>query len=176
MLGKNYKIKIRSLVFTSLMIALSVIIGLICKRFLTFGAIRITLENLPVLLAGFLLGPIYGAVAGASADMISAPLSGFGINPIITVGAASIGAVAGLFSRYIIKRKEFLAILLSALSAHAVGSMLIKSVGLWLSGYAFQLCLLRIPLYLVIGTLEAYLAFVVLKNNRMQTLTKGALK
>ena len=69
-----------------------------------------------------------------------------------------------------------MAILLSTLSAHAVGSMLIKSVGLWLSGYAFQLCLLRIPLYLVIGTLEAYLAFVVLKNNRMQTLTKGALK
>lgn len=173
---KNNKTRIRDLVFASLMIALSVIIGLICKRFLTFGAIRITLENLPVMLAGFLLGPVFGAVAGASADMISAPLSGFGINPIITLGAASVGAVAGIFSRYIIKRKGFFAILISALSAHAVGSMLIKSVGLWISGYAWQLCLLRIPLYLFIGTIEAYLAFVILKNNRMQSLAKGVRK
>ncbi|MBR6562848.1 MAG: folate family ECF transporter S component [Clostridia bacterium] len=166
----NVKTNTKKLVVAALMTALCVVIGLVCKRFLTFGAIRITLENLPILLAGILLGPVYGATVGIAADLISAPLSGFGVNPIITLGAASIGMVAGMFSQYIIKRKGFLQTLLASLSAHAVGSMIIKSLGLWTYGYAWQMLLMRVPLYLLIGTAEAYLIFVILKNKHILSL------
>lgn len=169
-LKTNVKTNTKKLVVAALMTALCVVIGLVCKRFLTFGAIRITLENLPILLAGILLGPVYGATVGIAADLISAPLSGFGVNPIITLGAASIGMVAGMFSQYIIKRKGFLQTLLASLSAHAVGSMIIKSLGLWTYGYAWQMLLMRVPLYLLIGTAEAYLIFVILKNKHILSL------
>lgn len=155
---------VKKLVFASLMTALCVVIGWFCKSYFTFGAIRITFENVPVLIAGMFLGPVYGAAAGAASDIISALLSGYDINPIITVGAASIGAVAGLLYRYIIKWKGFTAIMLSALSAHAVGSMLIKSVGLYLYGYPLPTIFLRVPLYLAIGLAESYMIWLISRN------------
>ncbi len=166
------KKSIKKLVFASLLTALCVVIGWVCKTYMTFGAIRITFENLPVLLAGFVLGPVYGAAVGAASDLISAPLSGFGVNPVITLGAAAIGAVSGVFSRYIYIRKGFLQTLLASLSAHALGSMIIKSLGLWMYNYAWQLLLMRVPLYLAIGTVEAYLIYVLLKNRQLSDMSK----
>ena len=166
------KKSIRKLVFSALLTALCVVIGWVCKAYLTFGAIRITFENLPVLLAGILLGPVYGAAVGAAADIISALLAGFGINPVITLGSAVIGMVAGVMSRYVIKNKGFVRILLVSLSAHALGSMIIKSLGLWMYDYAWQLLALRVPLYLVIGTAEAYIIYIMLKNNRLMSVAK----
>ncbi len=170
------KSSIKKLVFAALLTALCVVIGWVCKAYLTFGAIRITFENLPVLLAGFLLGPVYGAAVGAVADIVSALLSGFGINPVITLGAAMIGAVAGVLSKYIIKKKGFLQILLVSLCAHALGSMIIKSLGLWMYSYAWQILILRVPLYLVIGTAEAYIIYIMLKNRQLMSVAKGANK
>lgn len=159
------KIKIKKLVLSALMTALCIIIGLVCKRFLTFGAIRITFENIPVLLAGIWLGPVCGAAVGMAADLISAPLSGFGINPVITLGAASIGAVSGIVFKYVFKRKiTFLSLMLSVLSAHTVGSMVVKSLGLYFMGYAWQLLAARIPLYIAIGLAESYIIYILLKN------------
>lgn len=165
---------IRKLVFSALLTALCVVIGWVCKTYLTFGAIRLTFENLPILLAGFLLGPVYGAAVGAAADLISAPLSGFGVNPVITLGAAAVGAVAGILSKYIIRKHGFVQILLVSLSSHALGSMIIKSLGLWMYDYAWQLLLLRVPLYIVIGTAEAYIIYIMLKNKKLASFSKGA--
>lgn len=165
---------IKKLVFAALLTALCVVIGWVCKAYLTFGAIRITFENLPILLAGFLLGPFYAAAAGVAADLISATLAGFAVNPVITLGSAVIGAVAGVFSRYIIKKNGFFQILLASLSAHTLGSMIIKSLGLWMYEYAWQLLVLRIPLYLVIGTAEAYIIYIMLKNRQLMSVAKGA--
>lgn len=170
------KQNIKKLVFASLMTALCVVIGWVCKTYMTFGAIRITFENLPVLLAGFVLGPVYGAAVGAASDLISAPLSGFGVNPVITLGAAVIGAVSGIFSCYIYKRKAFPQILLASLSAHVLGSMIIKSLGLLMYSYPWQVLVMRVPLYLAIGTVEAYLIYVLLKNRQLSDMAKGVMK
>ncbi len=167
------KKSLKKLVFSALMTALCVIIGWVCKAYFTFGAIRITFENLPVLLAGIVLGPVYGAAVGAASDIISALLSGFSINPVITLGAAAIGMVAGVLSRYVLKNKGFVAVLLASLSAHALGSMLIKSLGLWMYDYAWQLLVLRIPLYLVIGTAESYIIYILLKNKILISFSEG---
>ncbi|MBE6683668.1 MAG: folate family ECF transporter S component [Ruminococcaceae bacterium] len=170
------KTNIKKLAISALMTALCIVIGLVCKRFLTFGAIRVTFENLPILLAGYLLGPIYGGAVGIAADLVSAPLSGFGINPVITLGAASVGVIAGLLSGYIMKTNGFLHTLTATLASHAVGSMIIKSLGLLMYGYAWQMLALRIPLYFVIGIAEAYAVYILLKNKRILDLAKEGRK
>ncbi len=163
------KNKIKRLVFAALMTALCVIIGLFCKTYLSFGAIRITFENIPVLLAGVLLGPVYGTAVGAAADLVTAPATG-SVNPFITLGAASVGLVAGLMSKYVIKKRGFLASLGIVLPSHVVGSMLIKSFGLWyFYGYAWQLVVMRIPLYFAISLAEAYIIYIIIKNKRINS-------
>lgn len=165
---KKTKNQTKKLVFAALMTAMCVIIGWICKSYLTFGAIRVTFENIPVFLAGILLGPVYGGAVGAAADIISAILSGFSINPVVTLGAASIGIIAALLTRYVVKSKGFLQILASVMPAHIVGSMVVKSFGLWyFYGYALPLILARIPLYLVIGLIETYIIYILCKNSRL---------
>lgn len=166
---KKTKNQTKKLVFAALMTAMSVIIGLICKNYLSFGAIRITFENLPVLLTGILLGPVYGGAVGAAADLVTAPTTG-SVNPFITLGAASVGVVSGVLWKYVIKKEGFPQLLLAVMPAHAVGSMLIKSFGLWyFYGYAVQLCLLRIPLYIVIALAETYLIYYIYRNRRLSS-------
>ncbi len=163
------KIQTKKIVFAALLTALSVLIGLVCKTYLTFGAIRITFDNLPVILAGALLGPVYGGAVGAAADLVTAPSTG-SVNPFITIGAAAVGIIAGVMFRYVLKGRGFIKTLLGVLPAHIIGSMLIKSFGLWyFYGYAIQLCLLRIPVYLGISLAEAYLIYIILKNKRISS-------
>lgn len=169
----------KKLVFSALMTAMCIIIGWVCKSYLTFGAIRVTFENIPVLLAGILLGPAAGGAVGAAADIISALLSGFSINPVVTLGAASVGIVAGLISRYVVRSRGFLPVLASVMPAHIVGSMVIKSFGLWyFYGYALPLIFARIPLYLAIGLAETYIIYIICKNSRLATafVSKGEKK
>ncbi len=160
----------RVIALCALMVALSVIIGWVCKTYLTFGAIRITFENLPVLLAGIAFGPLAGGLVGAASDLVSCVASGYSVNPVITAGAACVGACAGLLSKCVFKRRGFFSILASALLSHAVGSMLVKSVGLYLLGYAVPVLLMRIPLYIGIAAAEAYLIYILLKNKQISSL------
>lgn len=159
---KNVKI----LVCAAMLAAISVVIGIFCKNFLNFGngLFRITLENFPILLAGIAFGPVVGACVGAVADIISYMLStqSLVISPIVTLGAASVGLVSGLISRYVIKKDGNARIILSVVAAHLVGSVLIKSVGLF--AYYEWLVLWRIPTYVVIATVECVLLCYLYKN------------
>jgi len=129
--SKTKRNKLFKVALSGLLVAMYVVIGIICKIFLTFGIYyRITFENLPVILAGILLGPIYGTVVGILGDVVSCVAStNPAVNPIITVGAASVGAVSGLIARFVIKRHSLLQYTVCALAAHLVGQVLIKSVG-----------------------------------------------
>ncbi len=169
-MAKQTRVQTKKLIFAALMTAMSVIIGLICKNYLSFGAIRITFENLPVLLTGILLGPVYGGAVGMAADLVTAPTTG-SVNPFITLGAALIGVLSGVIWKYVFKSRGFLAVLVSVMTAHVVGSMVVKSFGLWyFYGYALSLCALRIPVYLLIGSAEAYLIYIIIKNKRLRFL------
>jgi ECF transporter S component (folate family) len=154
------------------MVAVCVVIGWICKSYFTFGTIRVTFDNFPLMLVGILLGPVWGAVVGVASDLVSCLMSGYAINPIITLGAASVGLVSGVLSRYIIKGRNFASVLILSLASHAVGSVVIKSIGLWtIYRYPFYAVIgPRIPLYIVIAVVEAYFMYAVLKNKRLNTM------
>ncbi len=166
----------KRLVFSALMVAMSIIIGIVCKTYFTISPIlRVTFDNMPVILLGMLFGPVYSTMAAVGADLISALIAGYAPTPLITVGAAVLGAVAGLIPRYIIKRKGFLAILISSLAAHSLGSILIKSYAL---SELYSLDFLptlwaRLPVCLGISVIEAYLVYIIMKNKRISSLSEG---
>ncbi len=163
----------KKIVFSALMVAMSIIIGIVCKAYFTLTPIlRITFDNMPIILLGFMFGPLYSTMAAVGADIISALIAGFAPTPIITVGAACIGLLAGILPRYIIKRKGFLSALSVSLIAHGVGSMLVKTYGLAdLYSLEFLPTLwVRIPLYAVIALAESYLVYIILKNKLISSL------
>ncbi len=159
--------KVKTLCACALLCAAAVSIAYICK-FLTIGSIRITFENLPIILAGIFFGPMAGLLTGLASDLTSTIISHYGIgglNPIITLGAASVGFVAGSVFRLSKANKLGFNALLAVFSAHIVGNMIIKSVGLMIYySYALPAVLPRIPLYMVIGAIEYAIILILIKN------------
>lgn len=119
---------VRAIVAMALFIALSIVFG----KFLAFNltsSIRISFENLPIIIAGVAFGPVAGAVVASVADLIGCILVGYTINPMITMGAVTIGLLAGLFGK--INCNRFLKSILVVVPAHIVGSIIIKTIGLY---------------------------------------------
>ena len=160
------------LTFGAMLAAMSVIIGMICKSYLNFGEglLRVTFENLPIILAGIFLGPITGGMVGIISDLMSYLLSPqtFALNPIITLGACMVGVMSGLVAKFVVRERGIKQIILSASAAHIVGSMIIKPVGLF-QFYQWSV-LVRIPLYLVIAPLEIFLLCLLWKQKSFRKL------
>ena len=157
---------IKKLTTAAMLTAISVVIGIICKNFLNFGGglFRITFENLPIIMAGLLFGPVVGGAVGFCSDVISYALSvqSFAISPIVSLAAALIGIVSGVVSKYIIKKRSVLQVAVAGMSAHIVGSMIVKSIGLFV--YFGWAVLWRIPTYLVIAPLEITLICLLMRH------------
>ncbi len=160
------KNRVRFVTEAAMMIALSVIIGIFCKNFLNFGAglFRITFENIPIIMAGIIMGPVAGGVVGLSSDLLSYFLSAQAYPPnlIVTLGATMVGVVSGVIAKFIIKRRGSVQIIVSGGAAHIVGSMIIKPIGLF--QFYQYLVLLRIPFYMVIAPIEIGLICVLLRR------------
>ena len=163
---------LRTLTLSAMLTAMSVVIGMFCKTFLSFGGglVRITFENLPVIFSGIIFGPLTGAVVGACSDLVSYLLSPqiYPPNLIVTLGAASVGFISGLVSRFVIKKQGYAQIITAASSAHIIGSMIIKTIGLF---QFYQWAVLwRIPLYIVISTLEILIMCLLYKTAAIRRL------
>ena len=153
-------------------IALFAAISLVLGKFLSFKLEpwgRVSLENLSVLLCGYLYGPLAGALCGAVGDLVGCLAYGYAINPIITLGAAAVGGTAGLFGTAGAFRKARL--WLSVASAHTVGSLCLKTLGIYLA-YATPLptLALRIPIYLVTGTIEFSILYFMHKHKGLRKI------
>ena len=85
---------VRKLTMLALLTAMSIVFARVLS--ISTGFVRFNLGSLPVLLAALLFGPGAGFAVGAVADIIGGVLAGYAINPLITLGAASIGLVGGL--------------------------------------------------------------------------------
>ncbi len=163
---------IRRLVLGAMLAAMSVVIGIACKNFLNFGGglLRITFENLPIILAGIFLGPLTGGMVGVVSDLTSYLLSGqmYPPNLIVTLGACAVGVLSGLMAKFAVREHGLKQIVLSAGVAHLVGSMIIKPIGLF-QFYQWAV-LIRIPLYCVIAPLEIFLLCVLWKQRSFRRL------
>ncbi len=127
---KNKKIKTVKVITTAAMLAaISAVIGILCKNLFTYQVYyRFTLENAPIILAGLSFGPVAGAAVGVCADTVSCLMStNPALHPIISLGAASVGAVAGLVP-FVIRKKGAVQTVLAVALAHLIGQVGIKSI------------------------------------------------
>ena len=163
---------IRTLTVASMLTAMSVVIGIFCKNFLDFGLglFRITFENLPIILAGILFGPVVGGLVGGTTDFISYLMAAqkYPLNFVVMGGAIAVGVVSGLISHYVIKNRSNTQIWASGLAAHIIGSMIIKPIGLY--QFYGAMVLWRIPIYLVIAPAEILIICWMFRRNSFKKL------
>ena len=161
------KITTRVLVLLAMLVAVSIILG----KYLAFNAgevLRFSAENLPVILAGIVFGPVAGVLTGVVADLVGCLMVGYTVNPLVTVGAGVIGAISGLLPMLLARTplKENAVRVITVASAHLVGSVLIKTLGLasyYEMPYAVLL-LWRLLNYVIIGGLEGFILISLLNS------------
>lgn len=174
---------LRRLCFAAILAAMSLVLGKFLQIPHPFQEfIRISFENLPVLLAGISMGPIVGALVGAVADLLGCVLYGYSINPIVTLGAASVGLISGFLARYVVKKSLLAQVTVSVSLSHLVGSVLIKSAGLaawYLAKYEFgylEFLGWRFLNYVIVGVAECLVLYLLLRNRAFAKQIKEMCK
>ena len=149
----------------AILAGMSIVLG----KFLAFNltpSIRISFENLPVIISGVFFGPLVGAAVGAVADILGCFMVGYTINPIITAGAACIGLISGLIP-LIFKKKNTACVILSVSISHILGSVVIKTIGLAVF-YTLPLVetgLWRLLTYTFVGAAECVVVCLLCKSS-----------
>ena len=165
--------KTKTMCACALLVAATVVIAYMCKLFMTFGAVRVTFENLPIIISGVIFGPLVGGIVGVATDLISYLLSAqiYPPNLIVTLGAALIGVTSGLVAKFLVKTSGYMQIIISELLAHTVGSLIVKSIGLY-QFYGIAV-LWRIPLYAVIMCVEIFILCLLYRNSGFKNLLES---
>ena len=159
----------RMLVTLALLAALSVILARILG-FQPLPYLRLSFEDLPIILSGLLFGPVAGALTGTVADLAGGLLSPYGINPVFTVGPMAMGLSAGLLRRLPAARADFPRLLAAILPGALIGRALWN--GCWLYALGFAGADAALPLllgqrflqYAVISCLNAALILALFKS------------
>ena len=169
---KKSIISLQVIASAAMLSAISIILG----KYLAFGVgnvLRFSFENLPILFAGIAFGPTVGGLVGAVADLVGCLLVGYEINPLVTLGAISIGTVSGICYHLFKKARLHLAfaISFSIISAHLIGSVIIKTFGL-AAFYDFPFIILmlwRLLNYIIVGAVECMLIYTLVKNRAISS-------
>ncbi len=122
-----------------LLLALFAAISIIFTRFLSFylpivaiNTVRISLGNIPIALAGLLLGPFAGAATGIVADVVGTTMfSPYGYFPGFTLSAALVGFIPGILKFYIKDLNRYRNVLIIILISEIITSIGLNT--LWLS-------------------------------------------
>jgi ECF transporter S component (folate family) len=164
-LGKN----LRLLAVSAFLAALSII----CGKYLALpvgNVLRFSFENLPILLAGMMFGPITGALVGIVADLLGCVMVAYTVNPLVTLGAACIGLLGGVLFRLTKKLPLLWQTCITVILTHLVASVVVKTFGL--AAYydmPFHILLLwRLLNYAIVGVAEWLLLYTVLKNQALR--------
>ena len=166
-MNNHSKISVRTLTAMALLIAMSIVFSRVLS--ISTGFVRFNLGSL----AGILFGPWAGFVVGMVADIIGGVLAGYAINPLITLGAASIGLVGGLGWQKLSNLRTGNRLWCSVLAAHFVGSMVINSLALHIFyGYAWAVLVARIPNALVLTAVNTVLLRILLENRALMAVAK----
>ena len=114
------------------MVAISILMG----KYLAIrggDVMRFSLENTPIILSGMAFGPTAGALVGLVADLVGCIMVGYTINPLVALGAASIGLISGFVPRILAKASVNgkLQLAITVAIAHLVGSGVCLAIGSW---------------------------------------------
>ena len=166
------KTSVRTLTMLALLTAMSIVFARVLT--ISTGFLRFNLGALPTHLAAIWFGPAGGFVVGALADMIGGTLSGYSINPLITLGAGSVGLVSGLLFQKLDGLRLGLRLQCSVTAGHIVGSVIINSLALHIFyGYQWPLLAARIPNALVLSAVNTVLIRILLENKALASLVKS---
>ena len=154
----------------AMLVAVSIVMG----KFLAIRGgdiLRFSFENLPIIFAGMAFGPLAGLLVGVVADLVGCVMVGYAINPIVTVGAAALGASAGLVFSLLSKSKipQSANIFITACISHLIGSVIIKTFGLavFYDMPIWMLMLWRLLNYVIVGVAEATILTLLMKNKEI---------
>lgn len=166
------KITTRALVTMALLAAISVVLARLIIPMPNVTT-RFSIEAVPIILAGYLFGPLPGAIVGFVADFVGCLFSGYGYNPVFSVPPILIGLCAGLMRPLLYKRTSYLRILASFLPAVVLGSLLWQSY--WLSFFYGSRTFLgflgvRSIQFAVTSAVNAFVVFALFKSNVLSTL------
>ena len=159
-----------SLTVCALLTAMSVVLA----RVLTLipaETTRISLEALPIVLAGLLCGPIPGALVGL--------FSPFGYNPIFCLPPILYGLLAGLVRRYVLEKSTLPRTALAFFPAALLGSVLWQSMALALvyggeAKEAFFLAKLvsRSIQFALTGTVDTLIVWLLLRRGALNAVQR----
>ncbi len=170
MIPSKQKRSVMALTASAMLAALSVVLAYLAKALFGTMPWRVTIENMPIMLGSLLFGPLYGVGIGVCADLLSCVAAGQAPVPLITVGSALIGALPGLLLRNR-QRPTYLRLLSVVLLTHLAGSLLVKSYALhFYFAFPFEVLVWRLPIYLGISVLEAYLIKVLFTNKELNRI------
>ena len=172
----NRKVAVFGTVRVLALCAVLVAMSIVCGKYLAIRGgdiLRFSFENLPILMAGILFGPLAGMTVGVAADLIGCVLVGYAINPLVTVGAALIGLSGGLCWRLLGHMPYGVRLALSVGVSHLLGSVIVKTFGLsvFYDMPIGVLMLWRLLNYLIVGALEFLLLYFILKNKAIRSVS-----
>lgn len=147
-------------------------IGIVLGKLLAINVtefMRFSLENITIIFTGIVFGPVLGGVIGGLQDLLGCFVAGYVINPIVTLGSISIGVISGLLWRIGERRPAWLRMCLSVGVAHAIGSVIIKTLGLALFySLPFSITLVwRTLNYAIVGAAEVILLLILLNSKQL---------
>ena len=148
-------------------------LSIICGKYLALSlgnVLRFSFENLPILLAGMMFGPVVGMTVGVVADLLGCVMVAYAINPLVTIGAACIGLFGGVLFRVTKKLPLLWQTCITVILTHLVASVLVKTFGLaQYFDMPFHIVLLwRLLNYAIVGVAEGLLLYTVLKNQALR--------
>lgn len=135
----------KKLVTAAICLALCMVLPFLTGNIPQIGSMLCPM-HIPVLLCGFVCGPFYGAVVGASAPLLRFAL--FGMPPILPTGVAmcfelaAYGMVSGWLYRFLLKKKvngnlAVYAALITAMITGRIAWGIVRVVLSGAGGYAF---------------------------------------
>ena len=172
----------KKLVFMSLMIAMSIVLGKYLPIFNT-EIIRISLENLPIFFTVVAIGPLGGALVAVVADLLGCLLVGYTINPMVMLGGALVGLVSGILYHKIPLKYTLAKLMIAVFLGHFIGSVTLKTIGLasfYLAQYDIgfgTLFFVRLTVYALTAVVEIFTVSFILRskaiNAQICKLQKG---
>ena len=169
---RNKRSSIRTLTMLALLTAMSIVFARVLT--VSTGFLRFNLGALPTHLAAVWFGPLGGFAVGAVADLIGGTLSGYSVNPLITLGAGSVGLVSGLLFQKLSHLRLGLRLQCSILAGHLVGSVVINSLALHIFyNYPWSLLAARVPNALILSAVNTVLVRILLENKALASMVKS---